>query len=193
MSIKNKAFTLVELLVVVLISSILIGISVSTYSLFRKSITQDQNKANISQNARVAFDRISRELRQTPEVITELPADVSDTSIAQPHEIEFQDGHEEPGTPSSLTYRRYYISNNLLKLDINEYYFSYATGTRVRWDSVGTSGQDPVKHVISTQDIAETVQTMNFYGSKPLQFEIITGDGANQTFKLRTKLYERNI
>jgi prepilin-type N-terminal cleavage/methylation domain-containing protein len=188
MSTKNKAaYTLVELLVVMLVSSILIVISVSTYNLFSKSMAADQSKAAISQNARVALDRMTREIRQTPLIITELPEDAEDTSIAQPGYVEFEDGHAQ-----DLTYRRYYVSDNVLKMDTNEYYFSYDTATRVRWNAAGVGGITPTKHVISTQDIADTVQSLSFYGTKPLGIVLVTGDGS-QTFTLRTSIYERNL
>lgn len=184
---RQPGFTLIELLIVMLVSSSLIAATVSTYSLFRKSATNDQSRASIVQNGRVALDRLSREIRQTPTIVTTIPTDPSDTSVAQPGEIEFEDGHAQ-----DLTYRRYYISQNVLKLDINEYYFSYATGTRVRWNAVGTGGVSPLKHVISTQDIADSAQTLTLYGSKPLQVQLVTTDG-RQIYTLRTQIYERNI
>ena len=188
---KRRGFTLVELLVAVSISSILIGVTVATYTVFRKAIAQDQNKAALSQNARVALDRISRELRQAPVIVTNLPDNVADTSVPQPGEIEFQDGHAVTGESNYLTYRRYYVSTSILKLDTIEYYFSYQAAVRVEYNSVGTGGVAPLKRVISTQDIADTVQSISFYGGPLIEFNIITSDG-KQTFKARTKLYERN-
>ena len=50
---KNRSgYTLVELLVAVIIAGIMITITASIYGLFRKSISRDQAKAEISQNAR---------------------------------------------------------------------------------------------------------------------------------------------
>lgn len=184
--VKKSGFTLVELLVALVISSILIGASVSIYTVFRKAIAQDQNKAALTQNARVAFDRISRELRQTPGVVTVLPKDKDDTTVAQPGEIEFEDGHE-----NNLTYNRYYLVGSSLKLDVIEYYFADDSGLRVPYNSKKTNGEVPIKHVISTQDVAEMVQGISFYAGPPLQFEMTTTDG-KQSYTIRTNLYERN-
>lgn len=188
---KKSAFTLVELLVAMLISSILISITVSTYTLFRKSIAEDQNKAAITQNARVAFDRLSRELRQTPDIVSKLPVNLLDTVTAQPGEIEFEDGHASPGDTNYLSYRRYYLIGTNLKLDTIEYYFSAEPTIRVKYDSVRSGGVLPIKRVLSTQDVAETVQSIAFYGTHPIIFYLTSSDG-KQSLTLRTSLYERN-
>ncbi|MFH1392666.1 MAG: hypothetical protein ABIG90_03310 [bacterium] len=57
----------------------------------------------ITQNSRIAIDKISRELRQTDEIITSLPA----------NEIEFQDGRTE-----NLQYLRYYLEDHKLHRQI---------------------------------------------------------------------------
>ena len=183
---KKFGFTLVELLVALVISSILIGATVSTYTLFRKAVAEDQNRAALTQNGRVAFDRISRELRQTSLVVTTLPSSPDDTSITEPGEIEFEDGHT-----NDLTYHRYYVDGSMLKLDTIEYYFADDSGIRVPYNATRPNGDLPVRHVISTQDVAEDVASIAFYGTQPLEFQMTTTDG-KQTFTIRTKLYERN-
>ncbi|CAN5125465.1 hypothetical protein BH11PAT4_BH11PAT4_0800 [soil metagenome] len=180
-------FSLTELLVAVMVSSILVTVTVSVFSLVRKSMVLDQAKADISQNARITVDRLSRELRQTPQVVTELPQDAADTSVAQPGEIEFQDGHT-----NDLTYRRYYRSGTTLQLQVKEYYFAAAPTVRVRWNEVNGSGQTPLSAVLSTQDIAEFVSSLKFYGSEVVQMEITTTDGGVQTFKLQASVQGRN-
>jgi prepilin-type N-terminal cleavage/methylation domain-containing protein len=177
MSTYKPAFTLIELLVAIMVSSILIVITVSIFSVFRKTIAADQNAAALSQNARVSLDRMSREIRQTPDIVTELPAS----------EIEFEDGHAD-----DLTYRRYYVSGTLLKMDVNQYYFASSPTIRVKWNSTGSGGVAPVKQTISTQDIAELVQGFSVGGSKPITISITTTDG-KQTVTFSTHLYERNI
>jgi prepilin-type N-terminal cleavage/methylation domain-containing protein len=183
-----RAFTLVELLVAISVSTILVGITASTYSLFRKAMGADQSRADIAQNGRTALDRLTRELRQTPDVVTILPADTADTSVAQPGELEFEDGHA-----NDLTYKRYYISGSILKVDTKQYYFTYDTGTRVHWNAVGTGGVSPVSNVTATNDIADLVQSVAFYGSNEIQIVITTTDGKGQTLPIRTKVLGRNL
>lgn len=184
---RKSGFTLIEVLVAIIISSILIGITVSVYNLFRRSMLQDQSKADIVQNARISFDRLTRELRQTPDVVTTLPADPSDNSVTEPGEIEFEDGHTQ-----DLTYRRYYIASGTLKLDTKEYYFSGTPAIRVRWNATGGSGV-LTAHVISTQDIADSVQSVSFYGSNQIQIILVTAGESGQTFPLRTVVFGRNL
>lgn len=185
---SKPAFTLVELLVAVAVSSVLVFITVSTYSLFRRSMTLDQSRAALAQNGRIAFDRLSRELRQTPEVVTDLPADPNDTTVVQPGEIEFEDGHA-----NNLTYKRYYVASGVLKVDVKQYYFTYDTGTRVKWNAVGTSGESPISNVISTNDVADSVQSVSFYGSNQVQMLITLQDSDSQQLQLRTTILGRNL
>lgn len=184
----RKAFTLIELLVALSISALMIGVTTSTFSLFRRSMSLDQGKADIAQNARVALDRLSRELRQTPDVVTQMPLDPADNSVAQPGEIEFEDGHA-----NDLTYKRYYILNNVLKVQVKQYYFTYDTSTRVKWNAIGTGGVSPISNVISTNDIADYVQSVAFYGSNEVVILITTQDANSQQTQLRTTIYGRNL
>jgi prepilin-type N-terminal cleavage/methylation domain-containing protein len=182
---RRPGFTLIELLVAVLVSGILIGVTTSTYVLFRKSVAQDQGKTEISQNARIAMDRLTRDLRQTTAVVTVLPTAPSDLSVTQPHEIEFEDGHLESGDTNYLSTRRYYLSGTTLKLDINLYKLSGAT---VRYNVAGAS-----KTVLSTQDIAQEVTSLMFYNDAgTMEVDIATGDGGNQSYSLQTVIRKRN-
>ncbi|HSI20604.1 MAG TPA: prepilin-type N-terminal cleavage/methylation domain-containing protein [Verrucomicrobiae bacterium] len=185
---SKRAFTLVELLVAVVVSGILVGITASTYSLFRRSMALDQGRVSLSQNARIALDRISRELRQTPAVVTLLPANPSDLSTPQPGELEFEDGHA-----NDLTYRRYYLSGGTLKVDVKQYYFAYDPTTRVRWNEQGTGGVSPISNVISTNDIADNVQSISYYGSNEVQILVTMLDSEGQQFQLRTTVLGRNL
>lgn len=186
---KRPGFTLVELMVAVTISSILVGATISIYSLFRRAIELDSERAQIAQNGRVAMDRLSREIRQSPDIVTNIPAipvNLDDISANSP-EIEFENGHIP-----DLTYHRYYISNNVLELDTKEYYFSGDPSTRVKAIATPPFGQSLVSHVISTQDIAERVQNIYFYGDDEIEIILQTMDTNNQTNQLRTLITRRN-
>jgi prepilin-type N-terminal cleavage/methylation domain-containing protein len=184
---KRSAFTLIELLVAMAISAILIGASSSVYSLFRRSISQDQQTADFSQNARVALDRITRELRQTPDIVTDLPTDPSDPNTVEPHLIQFENGHL-----NDLSYLKYYLNGTRLEMDTIEYYFSYDPGHRVKWNAVGNGGAAPLNRVISTQDIADNVLDFSLYGVNSIQVIITTGDGLGSSYILRTTITPRN-
>ena len=191
---SRAAFTLIELLVAMVISSILITATTSVYTLFRKSVTADQAKADITQNGRIAMDRISRELRQTSDIVTDLPQDPADTSVIQPSGIEFLNGHAVVGDSNYLTYNKYYISGGVLKLDVKEYYFASFPNTRVVWNTVGSGGSAPVAHVISTQDVADRVTGIHLYDdNNVITMVLTTGDGQRQTSTLRTAIVGRNL
>ncbi len=184
---RKAGFSLTELLVAVMVSSILVAATVSIYSLVKKSMSLDQGKADISQNARITVDRLSRELRQTPQVVTVLPQNPADTSVTQPGQIEFEDGHA-----NDLSYRRYFLNGTTLQLQVKEYYFAAAPSVRVRWNELDGSGNTPLSAVVSTQDIAEYVSSLAFYGSEVIQMVITTTDGGIQSFKLQSSVQGRN-
>jgi prepilin-type N-terminal cleavage/methylation domain-containing protein len=185
---RQFGFTVIELLVAVIISSVLISLTIATYNLFRKTAIADQSKSDLDQNGRVAIDRLTRNIRQTPDIVTILPDDANDTSVAEPHEIEFEDGNT-----GDLTYQRYYLNGTTLELDTKEYYFTADPSTRVHWNTRDASSNLPVAHVISTQDIALNVSNFTLYGYKPVEVYLTTSDPSGQKFMLRTAVTGRNL
>lgn len=188
MSTSKPGYTLIELLIAMLVSSILIGITTSTFTLFRKSITQDQTQVDLTQNARISEERIARELRQTREVITVLPTSSADTTVTEPHLIEFENGHAEVGDSDYLYYYKYYLSGTTLELDTKKYTVSPST-TAVKWNTAGATAT-----VLSTVTVAESVSDISFYAptTSSTQFTVTTSDGANKTYALRTTILKRN-
>ena len=192
-TVHKPAFTLVELLVAIIISSVLIAITVQTYTLFRRAVVQDESRSGLNQNGRVALDRMTRELRLTPELLSVFPLTPADTSVPEPHQVEFQDGYVSSSDPSYLTYHRYYLSGTTLQLDVKQYYFSAQPTVRVDAVSVDGSGNPPIAQVISTQSIAQEVTSFNLYGHKPLQVLLTTGDNFTQSYSLRSQITGRNL
>jgi len=180
----KRAFTLVELLLALMIASLLVSMTAGAYTLFRRTLAQQQTSAELAQNGRVVVDRLSRELRQSPLVVTVLPDDPSDTSVTQPSEIEFESGHD-----STMTYYRYYVSNGVLKLDTKYYYYSSAPATHVRYT---TASPQPQAAVTSTVDVADRVKSLAFYGDQSVRIVLTTTDGGTQDYKLDTTVLRRN-
>jgi prepilin-type N-terminal cleavage/methylation domain-containing protein len=189
MSKNRRAFTLVELMVALLISSILISVTASIYVLIRKSIALDQNRSDIGQNARISMDRITRDLRQTREVVTVLPTSPTDLSVTQPGQILFEDGHPATTDSDYLTYRNYYLTpSGVLNLDIDYYYVSPDTTTRVHWTTPNAT-----LAVISTVAIAEHVGSLSFYNNAgAIKVVVTTTDGTSQNYTLKTTVVKRN-
>ena len=188
MSTRPKpAFTLVELLVALVVASLLILATSQVYSLFRRTMAQEQSQADLSQNARVALDRLSRELRQTPQIVTALPSSPTDVSVPQPSAIEFQDGHT-----NDLAYYSYYLSGTTLNEDVVQYTFASSPTTRVLSTATDTSGNPPQRSVISTNIIAEGVSLMNLYESADtISLSLTTTDGTQQ-YHVETSVGLRN-
>lgn len=190
----SKAFSLIELLIAIIISSILVSATVSVYGLFRRSVNQDQTQSDSVQSARVAMDRLVREIRQTPDIRTVFPADPSDLSVAQPGEIEFEDGNVANPATDTLTYRHYYLTNRTLTLEVRECFFA-GQNSRVHWSDVDTNGIPPTCQAINgrTQDIAQNVSSVAFYGRQPLQIVITTTNSAGQSYLLQSSVNSRNM
>lgn len=180
---KQGGFTLIELVVAMAISSVLVVMTVATYTVFRKSIVTDQAKADLSQNARVAMDRISRDLRQTHFIVTTLPVDSSGT---QPGEIEFENDHALVGDSDYMSYHRYFIdSTGTLQLQTKYYILN---GNKVTYSAGGTATID------STVPIANDMSSLAFYSAdgSTIQIVVTTTDGVHQTYQLRTTVRKRN-
>lgn len=90
----QKGFTLTELLLVISLILIVTSAISGVNLLSQRAYREGEMVVEITQNGRVILERITREIRQTKEIITELPEEKIDPS----EEIMFQDGH----TPSII-------------------------------------------------------------------------------------------
>lgn len=174
-----KGFTLMEILVAISLSLLVIGslygIYITSYKSYRKSI----NKADLNQNVRIALERISRDLRQTNAIITNLP----------PSEIKFQDGHDT----SQIRYINYYRDNdNNLYQRISHYSFPIDPFTYVRWNEVDSNNKLPVEKEDSNQIKAEKITSLSFEGSQIITINITAADSEN-TYSAQTQVLGRNI
>ena len=85
----NRGFSLAETVIVLAISTIIIGVIFSIILYSKQSFSIGENVAEIIQNGRVVIERISREVRQAKKIVTSLPEE----DINPSSEIKFQDGH----------------------------------------------------------------------------------------------------
>lgn len=183
---RRSAFTVVELLVAMLVSGILVGLTVSTFMLFQKNMSIDQNKADLSQNARLVLDRLSREIRQTAQIVTTLPAS----------EIEYENGHtQDPTDPNYRLYFRYFISNGSLMLETKEYYVGSlptSPSQRLEWDPNNDSleAADVVPVQVVANDFSSFSVTQDTSGL--IHLTVTTTDSLLQNYVLRTAVLMRN-
>ena len=141
--------SLIELLIAIFVFTTILTVAVSAYLMGQKAWQKGVELNEITQNSRIAIDRIARELRQTQEIISSLPGS----------EIEFQDGHSE-----ELQYLRYYLDNKVLHRQIIAYLLN---DTPVKWNTL-----DAEKTIKEDQVIAEYINSLQFSGSKLIQINV---------------------
>ncbi|MFH1226247.1 MAG: prepilin-type N-terminal cleavage/methylation domain-containing protein [bacterium] len=182
----KNGFTLMEVLVVISIFVILIVLIFSIYILCQKAYYVGDTKAEIDQNGRIAFDKITREIRQAKEIVTELP----ETNDNPANEIIFEDGHNV----GEINYIRYYLKNGAeLWRQIIFYYFDPpGQSVHVRWNSEDQSGDPPDSVISEDKLIAEYFQTLEFYQPNAINLyaELMKN---NHHLYLTAKVFGRNL
>jgi len=159
------------------------------YSLGQNVYRRSGNEMEIWQNARAAFDRLTREIRQAEDLATSLPAVNDDPMNPPAGELQFQDGHDT----SRITYIRYYLDGSDLKRQIIAYYFSIQPETYVRWDSRDGFGQLPDQTFLEERIIGEYFTNLDFWGSNGL-INIAAGlEKGGRNIQLLTAVYGRNL
>ena len=86
-------FTLTEVIISI---TILVLIIVSIFSLYlfnQRAFQEGEASSEVLQNGRVILERITREIRQTDEIVTSLPDVPDNPGNPPPEEILFHDGH----------------------------------------------------------------------------------------------------
>jgi len=188
---KNKSgFTLIEVIIAVAISILVVLLISSTYFVSQRTYVKADNKAEISQNGRVILDRLARELRQTPEIVTTLPADNSYPELI-PNEIIFQDGHDL----YPITYVRYYLNGTNINRQVIAYYFPEAPGVYVHWHSLNPlpPNNPPLMAILEDWQLGEYVADLQFWGTKKPTYININLHQNKENIILNTSVYGRNL
>lgn len=188
---KNKAFTLTELLVTIVILVLVIGAVYGTYILNQRAYREGETAAEITQNGRVILERMTREMRQAEEIVTELP-DALDSEVPEgaESEIEFEDGHIS--TP--YHYIHYFKEDNKIWREVVGYYFSGDFDeTLVPWDAQPPANQTLEKKTLEeAKIIGEYVTDLKLWGLRVINTFIIL-EKHNKRIELSTKVFGRNL
>ena len=188
--ISNKnGFTLVEIIIVMTVSVIIFGLITSVYVISQKAYSETDTKAEITQNGRVILDRMIREIRQTPDIITQIPSDTSEPSLL-PSEIKFQDGHDADQT----RYIRYFLDGTDIKRQEIVYYFPSAPDYYVHsYDTDREPPHDPpIEQVVEEKVIGEYADDLEFWGDSLININLyLYKDG--QSSIINTAVYGRNM
>lgn len=200
----RKGFTLTEMMVVVAISLLIIGAVYSAYSLSRRGYLAGEEIAEITQNGRVILERMSREIRQTKEIVTELPS----------QEIIFEDGHTPIPSPygqlgSDYYYIRYYIytpESSGEPKQLRRQYMVYCfddicqpqpnvCSAYFRWNDTKIVDDTRIfPHPCNLEEsiVGEYITNLNFTGLRVINI-FLTLAKKDKSFDLETKIFGRNL
>ncbi len=187
---KNNSlgFTLLEIIVSISVFVVVIILTGSIYLLSQQSYNKSSNLAELTQNNRVYLDRLSRELRQSVNIITTLPPTDSDPLNPPADQILFQDGHDI----SQITYLRYYLNGADLMREHTAYYFENNPSTYVAYNSIDQYGQPALFITLEDRIIGEYFDQIKFWGSNGLINIYLKLKKNADTFEIKTSAFSRN-
>ncbi len=185
---RPAGFTLIEVIISLALFISLILLVNSMYTLSQSAYNNNSDAAELTQNARVALDRLSRELRQSEIVITSLPPTDTDPANPPVNQIFFQDGHNTGLT----TYIFYRLNGTNLERQQKAYYFSSEPSTYVTYNSVDQDGNPPLELIISESTVGEYFNDLKFWGANGLINISISLAKHKSVFSLDTSIYSRN-
>lgn len=185
---NNLGFTLFEVLIAITVGVVLLGTVLSIYSLSLRSLSNSENRSELTQNSRVIVERLTRDLRQTRQIATPLPEQAGGESPAPPKELELQDGH----VSEKIRYIRYYVTGTDLKRQIKEYYFPSEPDILVTFNSVDDFGNPAQSRILEDLLVGQYVSDLKFYGNNPVTVELFLQKNS-VSHVTRTALYGRNL
>ena len=199
---KQNGFTLVEVLVSMAIFITAVILIFSIFFTSQKFYQKSELKAEILQNARVVLERISRELRQTQQIVTALPQVPDSPTMPPVNEIEFQDGHL-PSPYASLGSDYYYIRYYILPDtgEINRQYKVYcfddcgACSEYFKWnDTQMIGGVLTQAHSCLLEDraVGELGVELKFWGANVINIYLKL-QKLNEQIDFQTKVLGRNF
>jgi len=189
-------------LITIAIFCLVVGLVLNIYIFSQRFYCQTETDSELLQNGRTILERISRDLHQATELVTQLPQTPDVPQNPPPSEVEFQDGHTPSpyqGLGSNYYYIRYYLN-----ADTGEIYRQYrvycfdACGTcsaYFRWnDTKMVEGQPVSTHSCDLEDklVGEYVQALKFWGAGLINISLdLYKDG--RVVNLKTAIYGRNF
>jgi len=167
-----SGFSLAELLVAIAIALLLLGSLYTVYAIGQNSFKAGTRKIDLNQNAKIGLERIGRELRETNQIATVLPAD----------QITFQDANFD-----QIRYINYYLSGNDLNRRLYHYYLEAAPD---QWVAYNTPGA--VSSLDDEQTIASNITGLEFYGQVVVTINL-TAQSGSDSIHLTSQIKPRNI
>ncbi len=184
----RKGFTLIELLVSFAGGLLIFTAVLGLFSIGRRTIDRGGAQSEITQNGRIALERISRDLRQAQALVTRLPATDTIPGSPPPSSFEFEDGHDG----ASLTYLRYHLEESLVYREISYYSFSSAPSVHVGYTALDGSGNPPTKTITADEIVAEGFTKLEFWGGKIATIRATLGTSTSPA-TFQTTVTARNV
>ena len=185
----KKGFSLPELLIAITVTALVIEAAYFASSVGQKSFKITGERIELAQNARVVLDRMSREIRQATDIVTELPPDSGDPENPPTNTLMFEDGHTDINQ-----YISYRIDGNDAYRTVTVYYFGASLPDSSEWvvyDAIDEEENPPNSTNISDTLIAEHISSLEIYGDTVIYIEL-TASKNDQTADFATSVYPRN-
>ncbi len=178
-----KGFTLIETLVIMIIFVLVLGVVYSSHVLSQRGYVEGEISAELTQNARVILERMTREIRQAREVLTDFPLNLDEAFDS--NEIEFEDGHLE----ERYYYIRYFQDNGEIKREVKRYYLA---GVPVAWDTAPKEELNMVVEELSV--VGEFIDDFRFWSDeeKIINIFIVFEKSGKRAF-FSTSIFGRNL
>ncbi len=181
---NHKGFILLEFLVALSVFIVIIMVSGSLYVMSQRVYDTSEDKMELAQNGRVAFDRITREIRQSVAIATPLATSSSEAT----EEMMFQDGHNS----DQITYIFYYLNGNELRRAKLVYFFEEEPDIYVKYNSTNEEGELPESKVLEDKVVGEYFKGVGFWEENGLIHASSTLENNDQNFKINTSVFSRN-
>ena len=180
----KKGFTILEIMVSLAIFVLVILLVGSMFIISQQSYNKGSDNAELTQNGRVTLDRISRELRQSVNMVTALNPE---GGLAQP-EIFFQDGHDS----NIITYIKYYLSGKDLMRRHIAYSFNTSPDFYVLKSSTDAAGNPPDELILEERIVGEYFNKLEFWETDGVVTISTELSNAKSNVKIKTRIYSRN-
>lgn len=187
---KRKGLILVEILTVVFFATLIIMAAYSIYLISYKAFKANSQKAELTQNARIALERMTRDIRQAMGVVTVLPE--TPELGTPPSELKFQDGHHYWASGEKIQYITYYLDGTDLHQKYSHYAFPTYPDIWVLWSAVDDEGNPPTEYQDSDVIKAEKIASLQFWGNRDITIHLSVSDGSS-TYYFQTISLGRNI
>ncbi len=179
-----KGYTLAELLIALAIFALVV-VAIFSFLLTAQRVSREgENIAEISENGRIILKKITRELRQTREIVTDLPA----TSAATTDTLEFEDGHrQEP-----YHYIHYFKEENEVKREVKRYYFPSNPQEFLPWTATSSEEDLSVAITEGPTVVGRYVSKLEFWGEPAVNI-LVSLEKEGKEADYQTKVFGRNL